>query len=164
MSDTALHPNTWVIVGSEENFEISKGLGFTVQGIKSRHRKKAQQIHPGDRMIYYLTGLQVLSGIVTVKSDFVEDHTPIWTCSSESKRQGEVYPFRFKIAPELILDKPDYLPAIEIHRQIEYLKKWPEAHWRLGFQGNVHHWTEADYQLVKRLMTQRTSQTTHVAR
>lgn len=145
----AAHANTWLIVGSEENFDISRSRGFTIQGIKSRHRKKAEQIHPGDRMIYYLTGLQVLSGIVTVMSHVTEDHTPIWTCS---KRNGEVYPFRFQIQPDLILEKPDYLSVIAIHDQLQYLKKWPEAHWRLGFQGNVHHWPEEDYQLVRRLL------------
>jgi predicted RNA-binding protein len=138
--------NTWLIVGSEENYDISKGFGFTVQGIKSRHRKKAKLIHPGDRMIYYLTGLQVLAGIVRVTSNFVEDYTPIWTCSS--KRTEEVYPFRFRIQPEIILEKEQYLRTVDLYDKIEYLKKWPEAHWRLGFQGNVHHWPESDYQLV----------------
>lgn len=138
--------NVWLIVGSAENFEISQSHGFTVQGIKSRHRKKAGLIHPGDRMIYYLTGLQVLAGIVRVTSQFYEDHTPIWTCSS---RGGEVYPWRFRTEPELILDKTQYLPTVEVHEQLEYLKKWPPAHWRLGFQGNVHHWPMADYLLVR---------------
>ena len=49
-------PNYWMIVSSAENFEISRELGFLVQGIKSRHREKAERMEPGDRVLYYLDG------------------------------------------------------------------------------------------------------------
>ncbi len=157
---TDLNHNYWVIVSSEENFEITKSLGFTIQGIKSRHRKKAQAIHPGDKLIYYVTGLQVLSSIVTVTSDYWEEHTSVWKC--KSNRDTELYPFRFKIMPDVILEKSQYLPVVELVPQIQYLKKWPAAHWHLGFQGNVHHWPESDYQLVyNRMLTIANPEGTH---
>lgn len=146
-------PNYWVIVGSKENYDISRAHGFKIQGIKSRHRKKAEQMHPGDRFIYYITGLMALGGIVSVESDYVEDYTPLWKCSS-NKRQMEIYPFRFKIKPYLIpADDSGLLPVAPLHTQIQYLRKWPEANWTLGFQGNVHHWPQADYQLVETLFS-----------
>ncbi len=139
--------NAWLIVTSPENFETTQNLGFTVQGVKSRHRKKAQQIRPNDKVIYYITGLQSLAGIVTVTSSYYEDQTPLWQCKS---RPGEeVYPLRFHIAPEVILTPEQYLPVIDVVDQLDYLKKWPKEHWRLGFQGNIHLWPWHDYEAVR---------------
>ncbi len=146
--------NYWVVVGSKGNYDISKNLGFTIQGLKSRHQKKADQMKPGDKMIYYLTGgSKALGGIVTVKSLYVEDFTEIWDCSSSARTgKPEMYPFRFKIEPYLIPDdESGFVEVTPIHTQLQYLKKWPEKNWTLGFQGNVHHWPEVDYRLVEAL-------------
>jgi hypothetical protein len=57
MTDDAKSPNYWIIVGSPENFARTRARGFTVQGIKSRHRKKAEKMKPGDKIVWYLTGV-----------------------------------------------------------------------------------------------------------
>lgn len=138
----------WVIVGSKENYDISKARGFTIQGMKTRSLKKVSQMKPGDKLVYYLTGRMVLGGIVTVESPYVEDYTPIWTCTS----RDEVYPYRVKISPYLIpTDETQFLPVAPFHEQLQYLKKWPAKNWTLGFQGNVHQWPESDYRLVEDL-------------
>lgn len=156
MADT--DRNYWVVVGSKENYDISKERDFTIQGIKSRQRKKAELIRPGDRMIYYLTGLMVLAGIVTVKSPMVEDYTEIWTCSSSRSGKPEVYPYRFQIEPYLIpADESGLVKVAPIHGDLEYLKKWPEKNWTLGFQGNLHQWPQHDYQLAEALFKQQPS-------
>lgn len=142
----ALATQYWLTVGSRENFEISRARGFDVLGIKSTHRKKATQIRPGDRVLYYLTGLMVLAGSVTVRSAMVEDQTPIWTCSSVKNGQPEVYPYRFAIVPTLIpADEQGFLPVQAIREDLIYLQKWPAKNWTLGFQGNLHQWPEADF-------------------
>ena len=46
MSDTNRHPHYWIIVGSIDNFRKSAEMGFTLQGLKSRHRKKAERMAP----------------------------------------------------------------------------------------------------------------------
>jgi hypothetical protein len=138
----------WIIVGSPGNFEKSRELGWTVQGIKSRHRKKAQAMHPGDTFIYYITGVQAFGGIVAVTSDYWEDHeTSIWK-SKDPKKAVEDYPFRVKIAPVLILDEADWLPAIAVVPRLEYPKRWPAEHWHLAFQGNVHKISDADHAII----------------
>lgn len=154
MTAQTASPNHWVIVSSEENFGITRDMGFTFQGIKSRHRKKAELIHPGDTVIYYITGLQVLGGTAMVTSDYYEDPTPVWKC--KTNRATEVYPFRFKIAPDVVLDAADYLPVSDLQQHISYLRKWPDAHWRLGFQGNIHLWSESDYQWTRNQMLAKT--------
>lgn len=143
-------PQRWLIVGSHENYEISRQHGFTVQGVKSRARKKAHQVQPGDTFMYYLTGLMVISGIVTVESDTYEDHTRIWPCTSNAE---EVYPWRFKTQPLITLsDKDAFVSVKPLAEKLTYLTKWPAKNWTLGFQGNMHLWPEEDYQLVKPLI------------
>ena len=48
----------WMIVTSPENYEKTRKLRFTQQGVKSRHRRKAERMTPGDRVCWYLTGIQ----------------------------------------------------------------------------------------------------------
>lgn len=146
----APEPQHWLVVGSKENFEISRNLGFTVQGMKSRAGKKAKTIQPGDTLMYYLTGLMVISGIVTVTSDVYEDHTPIWPCSSSAT---EVYPWRVKTEPLLIPKSEEGFVSVRpLAPKLDYLKKWPEKNWTLGFQGNLHLWPKTDYDRVHSLL------------
>ena len=46
----------WIVVGSPGNFEKTRELGFSIQGLKSRHRKKAERMKPGDKIAYYIPG------------------------------------------------------------------------------------------------------------
>ena len=78
----------WIIVGSPENFARTAERGFTVQGLKSRHRKKAERMRPGDKIVYYLTGVKALAGIATVTSPYFESHERIWESKDEKKGMG----------------------------------------------------------------------------
>ena len=76
MADTP-QPQYWIVVSSLDNWHKTAEHGFTVQGIKSRHRKKAEQMGPGDKIIAYCTGVKAFAGITTITSSSFEDHTPI---------------------------------------------------------------------------------------
>src|SRR5687768_11966211 len=103
MSD---HTN-WIIVGSPENFAATRAQGFTVQGLKSRHRKKAETMRPGDRLVWYITGVKAFAGHATITSEYYEDHTPIWK-SKDPKKAAEDYPFRVRISPVITLDDAEF--------------------------------------------------------
>ena len=137
----------WIIVGSPENFATSREHGFTIQGMKSRHRKKAEQMKPGDKIVYYITGIKAFGGVATITSGYFEDHTLIWR-STNKNRQDEDYPYRVKIEPDVILDEGEYLPAEPIARGMKYVQKWPAENWTLAFQGNVHHIDTEDFTLI----------------
>ena len=147
MADGAA-PNYWIVVGSPENFARTAEHGFTVQGLKSRHRKKAERMKPGDKIVYYLTGRKAFGGIATIQSPYYESHERIWE-SGDPKKAAEDYPFRVNIAPDMILPVDDAVPAEPIARQMAYVAKWPAANWTLAFQGNVHEIGEADYRLIR---------------
>ncbi len=138
----------WILVGSPENFETTRANGFRVQGFKSRHRKKVETMRPGDRLIYYLTGVQGFAAIARVTSTMFEDHTPIWI-SRNPKKAAEDYPWRVEIEPELVLPPGQSVPAEELAPALHHTQKWPAAHWRLAFQGQLHRIDEHDYRLLR---------------
>jgi predicted RNA-binding protein len=143
--DTAKY---WIVVSSVENWQRTVDRGFTIQGLKSRHRKKAEQMRPGDKIIYYVTGIKAFAGITTVTSTYFESDEPIWV-SGNSKKAGEAYPFRVEIEPDLALAKEHFVPAEGLARRMTYARKWPAEHWTLAFQGNVHLIPEEDYRLIR---------------
>lgn len=139
--------NYWIIVGSPENFRITREHGFTVQGLKSRHRKKAEQMRPGDRITWYVTGLKAFAGTATITSEYYEDHTPIW--KSSNKKRDDDYPFRFGISPDTILEDGSFVEAEPVARLLTHVSKWPAANWTLAFQGNVHKIDQDDFEKIE---------------
>jgi len=150
MNETAstTEPQYWMIVGSPEILATTRKLGFKKHGIKARHRKKAAEMRPGDRFIFYVTGAKAFAGIVRVTSTVQESHELIWQ-SCDADKSAEDYPFRFDIEPEIILTPEHYVDAEPLARQMIYASKWPAANWTLAFQGNVHRIPEHDYTLIR---------------
>lgn len=139
----------WIIVGSPGNFEKTRELGFTVQGMKSRHRKKAERMKPGDKMAYYVTGRKAFAAISTITSPYFESHEPIWK-SADPKKDAEDYPFRVNTRLDFALPDAEFVDAEPIAREMEYASKWPAANWTLAFQGNVHEINATDFELIRR--------------
>lgn len=148
IADSPPTPSYWIIVGSPDNFQRTASLGFTVQGMKSRHRKKAERMAPGDKLIWYVTGRKAFAGVATITSPYFESHDRIWT-SGDPKKVDEDYPFRVEISADIVLPEEDFLSAEGIARQMTYAAKWPAANWTLAFQGNVHVIGEDDYRLLR---------------
>jgi predicted RNA-binding protein len=140
--------NYWIVVGSPENFAATRELGFTVQGMKARQRKKAAQMKPGDKIVYYINGKKAFGGVATITSEAFEDSTIIWK-SNNKKRDDEVYPHRVNIEADLILDDDHFLDAEETALKTSYVQKWPAKNWTLAFQGNVHKIEEDDFVIIR---------------
>lgn len=138
----------WIIVGAPGNFEKTRELGFSIQGMKSRHRKKAERMKPGDKIAYYITGRKAFAAISTVTSQYFESHEPIWK-SADPKKDAEDYPFRVETQLEVALPESEFVDAEPIARQMEYASKWPAANWTLAFQGNVHEINASDFALIR---------------
>lgn len=145
-------PTYWIVVGSPDNFRIAIDRGFDLFGFKSTRRRETGDMQPGDKLIFYLTGIKKFGGIASVTSDAFEDHTRVF---SSEKKPGEDYPFRVKTKAEMILDEeqwldvPDYVPLLEL------TKKGQMKSWSLAFQGNLHRISAADYKLIETEMRSR---------
>lgn len=146
----------WIVVGSDENMRIAEARGFDLFGFKSTRRREVSRMRPGDRLVFYLTGIMKFGGIVEVTSEYFQDTTPVFKSKKPvSGRAGgptETYPFRVKVRPIAILRTDQYLDVKEIAPALQYTKKWPAEHWRLAFQGNLHEIPESDYRLIEFLV------------
>lgn len=147
MDETTAKPTYWIIVGSPDNFARTRALGFSLQGVKSRHRKKAEKMKPGDKIVWYLTGVKAFGGIATITSRYFESHERIWQ-SGDPKKDAEDYPFRVSIEPDVVLDEGQWVEAEPIARLMQYVSKWPASNWTLAFQGNVHAIDADDFALI----------------
>lgn len=138
----------WLLVSSPDNFETSRTRNFDIAGMKTRWRKAASEVQPGDTVFFYVTGVKAIAGEAVVTGPAFEDHAKIW----ESTKPGEVYPHRFPINMVTARNKDDYLPVDSFIKDYEYARRWPEKNWTLAFQGNVHRLNEHDYGLISSLL------------
>jgi predicted RNA-binding protein len=142
---------TWVLTGSLDNFRATRDHGFRVIGAKERRRGMADQIEPGDRIVFYVTGVQAFAGIVRVTSELFEDRERIWPGNPGN---ADPYPWRFETEPEVVLDEDDFVPAVELVGELEHVAKWPLEHWQLAFQGQLRTVSDADCELLERRIRQ----------
>ena len=137
--------NYWMFVQTPENFEISKGLDFRLHGLKSRQRRRAQRMTPDDRVLFYIAGQRKWAASASVTSRYFEDHEPIW--KSEGNR--EIYPYRVKLSPALVLKEEDYIDALVLAPRLEYVKRWPPERWPLAFLDTLHLLPQRDFRLIE---------------
>ena len=138
---------TWILTGSPENFAATRGHGFRVIGMKERRLGLAEQIEPGDLIVFYLTRLQAFGGIVRVTGELYEDRSQIWP---GKPGKPDHYPWRFETEPVLILEEDEYVSAAELAPELEHVRKWPAEHWTLAFQGQLRTVSEHDARLLER--------------
>ena len=140
---------TWILTGSPENFEATRERGFRVIGMKEKRRALAEQIEPGDRIVFYLTRVKALAAMVRVTGEMYEDRSRIWP---GKPGKADAYPWRFETEPELVLDEEDHVPAEELADELEHVRKWPREHWTLAFQGQLRTVPETDARLLEERM------------
>ncbi len=137
----------WLIVTSPDNFEISRDRGFDLAGVKAVHRDAAKKLAPGDKIAFYVTKIEAFAATAQALSPTLEQPEPvIW----KSREPNEVYPFRFAIRVDAVCPPGRYVPAETLIDSLEFVRKWPREHWRLAFQGNLHHLPVPDYERIRR--------------
>ena len=142
----------WIVVGSPDNFQVAIDRGFDLFGFKSTRRKASGEMEPGDKLVFYLTGIKMFGGIATVKSDSFEDHTKLFT---SEKKPEEDYPYRVKTKADIILDEDQMLYVPDFVPLLEFTKKGETKSWAMHFQGNLHKISEFDYNLLEKAMKDR---------
>ncbi len=137
--------NYWMVVQTAENFEISKELGFTVHGLRSRMRRRAERMSPDDRVLFYVTGIRKWTVLASIASRYFEDRTPIW----KPGPTNEEFPYRVKLKPSIILKEADYIDALVLAPRLEYVKKWRPEDWPLAFFDTLHLLPQRDFRLIE---------------
>ena len=139
----------WLITLSLENYEITRGMHVSLLGLRSRHRKKAERVAVGDRVLYYVLRERTFPATATVTSPYFEDRHPIWI---NTERRDDPFPYRVHTHPNVVLQDGEGLDAEAIAPRLLYLKRWPPEQWFLALQGDVHLLSAQDFLLVEREM------------
>jgi hypothetical protein len=139
----------WLITLSPENYATMREMHFTLLGLRSRHRKKAERVALGDRVLYYVLSERIFPATATVTSAYFEDRHPIW---QNNERRDDPFPYRVHTTPNIVLEPGEGLDAAAIAPRLLYLKRWAPEQWFLALQGDVHLLSSQDFLLVEREM------------
>lgn len=145
----ASETKTWVLTGSLENHRATREHGFRLIGAKEKRRRMAEQIAPGDEVVFYVTGVQAFGGLVRVTSEMYEERTKVWP---GKPGKPDLYPWRFETEPVLELEEESFVPAVELAPRLEHVAKWPQEHWHLAFQGQLRTVSATDAALLEQRM------------
>ncbi len=135
----------WMIAESDENFRISRDMGFRLHGLGAKYRKRAQRMQPNDRVLFYVSQLRMWTLTATITSHSFVEHEPIW----KSTRRGDNYPYRLRMAPDIVLEEDEYIDARILAPGLEYLKRWIPEDWPLAFLDKLHLLPQRDFALVE---------------
>jgi hypothetical protein len=139
----------WMISLTPENYAATRRHGFSTLGVKTRHRRKAERMAPGDRVLYFLSQRNAFPAIATITSHFYEDHRPIWV---NYDQKPDDYPWRVSLQVDIELQPHEWLDAYQLAPRLLYVKRWPPEFWPLAFQGSIHLLSSQDFRLVEREM------------
>jgi len=136
-------PNYWLITTSPENFEVDRETsGFTVQGLKERHRKTMMKFQPGDKVVYYINRISKLGAIATITSGYYhDDKTKIWT------DEDEIWPVRARSKPDIVLDDDELIDIKRLIKDLTFIRD--KTNWGLYVRGSVRQIPEEDYLLIE---------------
>ena len=141
----------WMLAMTAENYQVTRARGHTLLGLRTRHRKKAERMAVGDRVLYYVLGERVFPATATVSSAYFEDRNPVWH-NAERGDEHDTFPYRVHTQPGIVMEPWEVLDAAGIAPRMMYVKRWPPEQWYLAFQGDVHLLSSQDFLLVEHEM------------
>src|SRR5436190_22917151 len=139
----------WLITLSPENYVITRNMHLSLLGLRSRHRKKAERVAVGDRVLYYVLTERIFPATATVTSAYFEDRHPMWV---NPERKDDPFPYRVHTQPNLVLEPGEGLDAEALAPRLLYLKRWAPEQWYMALQGDVHLLSSQDFVLIEREM------------
>ena len=137
--------NYWMFADAQENFEVTRGLGFTLYGVRPRFRRRAERMQPEDRVLFYVTHLRKWVAAATITSKSYVDRNTRWN----PNRRPEEYPYRVNLAPDVVLSEDDYIDALILAPRLEYVKRWAPEDWPLAFYDTLHLLPQRDFRLIE---------------
>ncbi len=119
--------------------------GFGVVGLSRTHKKRAQRMEPGDRILVFIAGDLVFSAALTVAGACYEEDSPLFP----PEPSGEAYPWRVPVKADVALRPEERLDARMLAPRMEYVRKWTAERWPLAFQGLLHLVPKADFLMLE---------------
>ena len=117
----------WLCITTEENWKVIREKN--VWGVPDRHKNTIAKVKPGDKLVIYVKTDKVVKdpkivAVYEVVSEPFKDSTRIFS-SKGMRSSSETFPWRVKIMPIKIFDKPrEFKPLIPRLKFITNKKKW----------------------------------------
>ncbi len=135
----------WLINTTRENYDITETRGFDLMGIDASNSRKASQMVPGDRIVFYVRDDRSFAATATVAAKVFHNDSPIW--KHHTKR--EKFQNRVPIEPDVVAGDENWIDALQVGPTMEYVKRWPPEMWELAFFGMVHIISKRDFELLE---------------
>ncbi len=135
----------WLVVTSAANFRHDRDvLGFTNQGLPIRYRKSLRRMSVGDRVVYYIMGIQKFGATATITGDYFEDATRLWT------DRDETWPARRPSRRDIVLKDEELLDARRLVSGLSFVAN--KNAWGASFQGSIREIPEEDFAFIESRM------------
>ena len=128
----------------KDNIEkcVAAGVYGCNEGRAGLNVNRLSELLPGDKIIFYATGIGKFAGIFEIVDSIYEDHKQIW--------KDDIYPYRVKIEPIIYLSKEKWLEVRPLVKDLSYFKN--KVQWSMHFMQNLMNVEECDYKLIKEKM------------
>ncbi len=137
--------NFWMVVVSLDDYVTTKSKGFTIHGMKSRYRRRAQRMQPDDRVLFYVSTIKKWTATAIITSNYFEDRSPIWRTSNGR----DEFIYRVKLSPGIVLEEEDFIDALLLAPRLDYVRRWAPEDWPLAFLDSLHLLPQKDFRLIE---------------
>ena len=134
-----------MFVEAPQNFEITREIDFSLFGMGTKYRRRAERMQPQDRVLFYINGVRKWPASATITSTYFEDNSPLWHPTT----RGESFQYRVKLKPDIVLDAEDYIDAMILGPRLDYVKRWAPENWPLAFWDRLHLLPQRDFRLIE---------------
>jgi len=145
----------WLVITSYANFSLDREkLGFKLQGVPFRFRKTVQKMEPGDKVVYYIMGIQKFGAIAIIAGKYFDDKTKIWSDNDE------LWPSRCSSKPEIVLEDDELVDAKKLIDNLSFITN--KEFWGTFFQGSIREIPEDDFKFIESEIRKVVSDRTHL--
>ena len=120
----------WLCITNEENWKVIKER--SIWGVPERHKNVIARVKPGDKLLIYVKQKKTKDEVIEprivavyeAKSKSFKDLKKVFS-SKGMRYSNEVFPWRIKLKPVKIFDKPvEFKPLIPKLKFIKNKQKW----------------------------------------
>jgi len=134
--------NYWLVVTSVSNYKHDRDiLKFKTQGLPYRFRKSVQKMKKGDKVVYYIMGLQRFGATATITGEYYEAHDKLWT------DEDEMWPSRCSSEPDLFLLDDELIDAKKLVPSLSFIER--KDSWGVYLQGSIRQIPEDDFRFIE---------------
>ena len=128
----------------KDNIEkcMEVGIFGCTEGRAGINVTRLSELLPGDKIVFYATGISKFAGIAEVTESIYQDEKQIW--------KDGLYPYRVKIKPVIYLPKDKWINVRNMVNDLDYFKN--KIQWSMHFMQNLMPVSEKDYEKIKKIM------------